>query len=164
MEQIGTENQTATVITSAELLQHWQGHRSLTRRVIEAFPEKEFFEYSIGSMRPFAAMAQELLAIAVPGLRQIAAGSAEELNEHLEQATSKAAILNLWDEATARINQLWTQIPDEKFRERIVTFGQYEGTVWSSIFYFIDNEIHHRAQGYVYLRSLGIEPPYFWER
>ena len=163
MEQISTENQTATVITSADLLQHWQGHRSLTRRVIEAFPEKEFFEYSIGNMRPFAAMTQELLAIAVPGLRQIAIGSEEELNEHL-QATSKAAILTLWDEATAKINQLWAQIPDEKFRERIVTFGQYEGTVWSSIFYFIDNEIHHRAQGYVYLRTLGIEPPYFWER
>ncbi|MGZ5248500.1 MAG: DinB family protein [Flavitalea sp.] len=32
------------------------------------------------------------------------------------------------------------------------------------MFYFIDNEIHHRGQGYVYLRSLGIEPPFFWDR
>ena len=30
--------------------------------------------------------------------------------------------------------------------------------------YFIDNEIHHRAQGFVYLRALGIEPPFFWDR
>jgi uncharacterized damage-inducible protein DinB len=30
--------------------------------------------------------------------------------------------------------------------------------------YVIDNEIHHRGQGYVYLRELGIEPPPFWER
>ena len=28
----------------------------------------------------------------------------------------------------------------------------------------VDNEIHHRGQGYVYLRELGIEPPPFWER
>ena len=28
----------------------------------------------------------------------------------------------------------------------------------------IDNETHHRGQGYVYLRALGIEPPQFWER
>jgi uncharacterized damage-inducible protein DinB len=28
----------------------------------------------------------------------------------------------------------------------------------------IDNEIHHRGQGYVYLRALGIEPPPFCER
>jgi uncharacterized damage-inducible protein DinB len=29
---------------------------------------------------------------------------------------------------------------------------------------FIDNEVHHRGQGYVYLRALGVEPPPFWER
>lgn len=46
----------------------------------------------------------------------------------------------------------------------MVVFGQYEGQAFSSILYFIDNEIHHRAQGTVYLRSLGIEPPAFWNR
>jgi uncharacterized damage-inducible protein DinB len=30
--------------------------------------------------------------------------------------------------------------------------------------YWIDNEIHHRGQGYVYLRALGIEPPAFYDR
>ena len=32
------------------------------------------------------------------------------------------------------------------------------------LFYVIDNEIHHRGQGYVYLRALGIEPPLFYDR
>ena len=32
------------------------------------------------------------------------------------------------------------------------------------LLYVIENEIHHRGQGYVYLRSLGIEPPAFWDR
>lgn len=164
MDTTITEKQTASVITSTELLEHWQGHRRLTRRLIEAFPEKELFEYSIGGMRPFAGMVQELLAIAVPGIRQIAGGEAEELNEHIDKANSKANILALWDKATDEINYYWSQIPEKKFHENILAFGKYEGTVWSSIFYFIDNEIHHRAQGYVFLRSLGIEPPYFWER
>jgi uncharacterized damage-inducible protein DinB len=159
-----TTDQNVSVITSAELLEHWQGHRKLTRKVIEAFPEKEFFEYSIAGMRPFAAMVQELLAIAVPGIKQIVGGEAEELKEHIEEDNSKANILSLWDKATDDVNRLWVQISNERFRETILAFGQYEGTVWSSIFYFIDNEIHHRAQGYVYLRSLGIEPPPFWER
>ena len=35
----------AQVITPEDLLKHWQGHRALTRRVIEAFPEKDFFEF-----------------------------------------------------------------------------------------------------------------------
>lgn len=164
METIMENKQAAMVITPTELLNHWQGHRSLTRRVIEAFPEKEFFEYSLGGMRPFAGLTKELLAIAVPGLRQIADGTTEELKEHMDHLKTKADFLKLWDESTVEINKLWTKIPIEKFSEKIMTFGQYEGTVISSIQYFIDNEIHHRGQGYVYLRTLGIEPPYFWER
>ncbi len=164
MDTTTTKKQITSVITSEELLEHWQGHRRLTRRLIEAFPEKDLFEYSIGGMRPFAGMVQELLAIAVPGIREIAGGKAEELNEHIDKANSKSNILALWDEATAEIYYYWAQIPMEKFHENIRTFGQYEGTVWSSIFYFVDNEIHHRAQGYVFLRSLGMEPPHFWER
>lgn len=115
-------------------------------------------------MRPFAKMVQELLGIAVPGIRQIVGGEAAPLNEDITEANSKANILALWDKATDDINDLWAQIPDERFHEKILLFGQYEGTVWSSIFYFIDNEIHHRGQGYVYLRSLGIEPHPFWDR
>jgi uncharacterized damage-inducible protein DinB len=152
------------VITSAELLEHWQGHRGLTRKVIEAFPEKDLFEYSIGGMRPFAGMVQELLAIAGPGMKQVVDGTTEQLNEHLKEANSKANILSLWDKASADINDYWLQIRDERFHDAILSFGQFEGTVLSSILYFIDNEIHHRAQGYVYLRSLGIEPPAFWNR
>lgn len=157
-------NKTAMVITPTELVNHWQGHRRLTRRVIEAFPEKEFFEYSVGGMRPFAGMVKELLAIAVPGLKQMVHGNTSELNESMDQLKTKAEILKLWDDATLEIDQLWAELPIEKFHDKILAFGQYEGTVISSLLYFIDNEIHHRGQGYVFLRTLGIEPPFFWER
>ena len=50
------------------------------------------------------------------------------------------------------------------FNENFNLFGQYEFPVIQNILYFIDNEVHHRGQGYVYLRALGIEPPFFWER
>ena len=152
------------VITSSELLAHWQGHRQLTRRVIEAFPEDKFFEYSIGGMRSFSEMITELLSIAVPGLREIVTGKTSELKEHVEHENRKDKMLQLWDESTHDINMYWSQLSDERFHETIKAFGMYEGTVLSSLLYFIDNEIHHRGQGYVYLRSLGIEPPAFWER
>ena len=42
------------VETANDLLKNWQGHRRLTRRVIEAFPEDKLFEFSIGGMRPFS--------------------------------------------------------------------------------------------------------------
>ena len=156
--------QVAQVITPSGLLDHWQGHRSLTRRVIEAFPEEELFNYSIGGMRPFAEMALELLGIAAPGLREIVTGQSAPLSEHLDHGNSKANVLQAWDEATHEINALWPQLAMERFQETVKLFGQYESTVQWSVFYFIDNEIHHRGQGYVYLRSLGIEPPAFWDR
>jgi uncharacterized damage-inducible protein DinB len=152
------------VITPTELLEHWQGHRRLTRRVIEIFPEKEFFNHSLGGMRTFAEMTMELLGIAAPGVREIVSGKTSEFRESFDHANNKDNILKFWDETTDEINRLWPQIPITQFHQEIKMFGQYEGTVLSSILYFIDNEIHHRAQGYVYLRSLGIEPPFFWER
>ncbi|MBX2952375.1 MAG: damage-inducible protein DinB [Leadbetterella sp.] len=151
------------VISSAALLEVWQGNRRLTRRVIEAFPEKDLFEFSIGGMRPFADLAKELLGIAVPGLTEIVDGDTRPLSEDMN-VHSKAELLQLWDEATEGINALWPRITPERFSERIALFGQYENSVIDSILYFIENEIHHRGQGYVYLRALGIQPPFFWER
>ncbi|MDG3583425.1 DinB family protein [Galbibacter pacificus] len=165
MENSNTSTaKSATVMTPEELFAHWQGHRDLTRRTIEAFPEKEFFTYSIGGMRTFAEMVMELLAIASPGIKEIVTGKTEEFKEHVDHKNSKKVILELWDKTTGELNEYFPKIKEEDFHKAIKSFGQYEGTVQSSIFYFIDNEIHHRGQGFVYLRSLNIEPPFFWER
>ena len=152
------------IITPEELLKHWQGHRSLTKRVIEAFPEKELFTHRIGGMRTFAEMLMELLGIAGPGIQEIVNGEAASLNEHFDHGNKKEAILAKWDETTEILNAYLPQIGRDRFHDKIKAFGQYEGTVLSTILYYIDNEIHHRAQGYVYLRSLGVEPPAFWDR
>jgi len=151
-------------LTAAEVLEHWQGHRRLTRRVIEAFPEKELFEYSVGGMRPFSEMAKELLAIAAPGLKEIINNDSVPFDEKRADIKTKADILKAWDESTVLINQYFNQVSEERFRENHNLFGQYEFPVYQNILYFIDNEIHHRGQGFVYLRTLGIEPPFFWER
>lgn len=152
------------VLTKEELLIHWQGHRQLTRKVIEAFPEKEFFAYRIGGMRTFAQMTMELLAIAGPGIDELVTRKQAELQENLEHIKSKATILEMWDETTEVINTHWKQLPKSRFHDEVKVFGQFEGTVISSLIYIIDNEIHHRGQAYVYLRALGIEPPAFWDR
>lgn len=152
------------IISPDELLAHWQGHRNLTRRAIEAFPEKEFFEFSISGMRTFAELSMELIGIGAPALKEIVSKQPRELQEDFDHGNSKAKILELWDANTLKINEYWAQISPERFRETVLLFGKYEDTVIASVFYFIDNEIHHRGQAYVYLRSLGITPPFFWER
>lgn len=153
----------ANILTNEELLNHWQGHRTLTRKLIEAFPEKELFEFSIGGMRTFADLVKELLSIAVPGLEGIVNSSTEAYNHNLPLNT-KADLLNAWDDATPRINELFMQISEDRFKEEFNLFGEYKFPVIQNILYFVDNEVHHRGQGYVYLRNLNIEPPFFWDR
>src|SRR5437867_2904123 len=91
-------------IPPAALLDHWQVHRRLTRRVIESFPEDRLFSFSIGSMRPFGALALEILSMAEPMVRGIVTGNWDQsLNRDVRP---KHDILRLWDETTDKINRL----------------------------------------------------------
>lgn len=159
-----TTNTTAQFLTAEQLLNHWQGHRKLTRKIIEAFPEKELFEFSVAGMRPFAKLAVELISVGGPGLKGIVSQQTEAYDEEAFNPKTKEELLKKWDEETETINHYFVQIPEERFRENFNLFGQYEFPVYENILYFVDNEIHHRGQGYVYLRTLGIDPPFFWER
>jgi len=155
------------VISTDQLLEHWQGHRRLTRRLIEAFPEDKLFTYSIGGMRTFSELASELLVMGAPSIIGLVAGawpSYQEVEKEYKKAATKEELLRIWDKSTEDLNALWPKIPVNRFQENELFWGQYEGLVYTSLLYLIDNEIHHRGQGYVYLRALGVEPPAFWDR
>jgi uncharacterized damage-inducible protein DinB len=167
---VATNTSASTVnIPTDELLQHWQGHRRVTRRVIEAFPEDRFSTYSLGGMRPCSALAMEMIGMASAGIRGLATRNWSMVGELAHHSTSpapttKTEILRLWDDVTRDIDTLWPQIPAGRFDEIDKAFGEWEGRVWGLFTYWIDNEIHHRGQAYVYLRALGIEPPAFYDR
>lgn len=147
------------------LLQHWQGHRQLTRRIIEAFPDNELFGFSIGGMRPFAEMAFELLSMADGGVEGLVTGDWPALAHHkAAMPQTKEELLREWDRVTEQINTRWSQLQPQRWQEVDKAFGQWEGTMYSIFLYWLDNEVHHRGQGYVYLRALGIEPAPFWDR
>lgn len=150
------------VITPDQLLNHWQGHRGLTRKMIEAFPENDLYNYSLGGMRTFAQLTMEIIGMAVPTLQGVVTGEWPSMK--YDTPPTKNAILELWDFTTKEINSLWKKIPAKRFQETDIAFGQWEMPIYGLLFYIIDNEIHHRGQGYVYLRALGLEPPPFYER
>jgi uncharacterized damage-inducible protein DinB len=156
----------AAAISTDILLEQWLGHRNVTAKVIDAFPEDQLFTYSIGGMRTFAQLITEMLTMGAPGIRGVVNGtwdSYPEIEASVKFKTKKE-LRELWDRSTEEIKSLWAKIPAERFHENDKFFGQYEGPIYWSILYLIDNEIHHRGQAYVYLRSLGIEPPPFWDR
>lgn len=151
------------VLTPQALLEHWQGHRRTTRRVIEAFPEDALFQFTIGGMRPFSQMVMEFIKMAEPIARGVATGTWTAWEERPAPGT-KAELLRLWDEATAALNSVWPTIPPHRFAEVDKMFGQWACSGVDGILYAIDNEVHHRGQGYVYLRALGVAPPAFYDR
>ena len=152
----------AKFMTSEDFRKHWQGHRDLTRRMIEAFPEDKLFSFSIGGMRSFGDLVKEMLGIGVPSLRELTGGETAAFVD--AEAESREELLRQWDEQTAVIDEVLPQLSEARLMETETIFGQYTGPVWNLLMYAFDNEIHHRGQGYVYLRELGIEPPAFWDR
>jgi uncharacterized damage-inducible protein DinB len=171
MENNTSSTATATIpaISAAQLLQTWQGHRALSRRTIVEFPAEHFNTFSIGGMRTYAQLASEMITMATGTINGVATRTWKVLDswkalESKKEQLTKEEILTIWDEVTAEIEALWPEITAARFQETDSAFGMYEGTVYSLLLYTIDNEIHHRGQGYVYFRALGIAPPPFWER
>ena len=107
------------------------------------------------------ARAHEMLGMTIPIARGVATG--KWTNEE-RKPTTKAELLKQWDADTKELDRIWKTIPPHRFQEEDTAFGQWKGTGIWMILYGIDNEVHHRGQGYVYLRSLGIEPPAFYDR
>ncbi len=149
------------VIHPTELLAYWQDHRAHTKQLIETFSEETFFNYSIGELRPFSEIVRELIRITSLAVRVIIKEVPLQKYQTTDLVHSKARLLALWDETTFLINTNWDQLSLERFHETVSFWTLKECKVYEAIFYLIDNEIHHRGQACVYLRSLGVRHPIY---
>lgn len=149
------------LLTPEALLTNLKDVRALTRNVIEAFPEKELFEFSVANLRPFSQMVEEFLMITNYIFTETLHEKHTPFYTEGQFPTTKAEVLALWDRATEIIDREWTKVGDYT---QSLTIYQMTFSFAQWILYFIENESHHRGQGYTYLRALGIEPPFFWAR
>jgi uncharacterized damage-inducible protein DinB len=150
------------LLSPAQYLYHLQGHRSLTRKTIEAFPDDQLFTFKAAeTMRPFGVIAWELHLVSEYTLNGL---ESEQWNDpDYNKPSDKTALLEAWDALTEQFNERFTKIPLEQYQKtHSLSWGDMTGL--TVLFYNLDNEIHHRGQGYVYLRALGIEPPLFYQR
>jgi len=155
----------ALLLDPAGLLEILEGNRRLTLRVVQAFPEHELFHYAPAEpLRPFAEMVREILDIEAGYVHGIATGEWTVPTLYGE-VRSKEELLAACAAVRQRTREMWPQVT----AERLMAVDE---DPWVSgpqrnldrILYTLENEIHHRGQGYTYLRLLGIEPPRFWER
>lgn len=149
------------LLTPEALLTNLKDVRALTRNVIEAFPEKELFEFSVANLRPFSQMVEEFLMITNYIFTETLHEKHTPFYTEGQFPTTKAEVLALWDRATEIIDREWTKVGDYT---QSLTIYQMTFSFAQWILYAIENESHHRGQGYTYLRALGIEPPFFWAR
>jgi uncharacterized damage-inducible protein DinB len=154
--------QAVSLLTPAQLLAHWQGHRRLTRKIIEAFPDDQLFSFSAAGMRTFGNIGWEIQGVSSYILSGLMTDQwpKPEWGKPVQQ---KSVLLAAWDELSAQMDRELPTVPPARYsEEKALMWGKQ--TALSAALYALDNEIHHRGQGYVYLRLLGLEPPPFWER
>jgi uncharacterized damage-inducible protein DinB len=151
------------ILTPESLLEHWRGHQRLTRATIERFPDEHLFSFQPAQpMRSFGAMMVEVVGMIEPILNGVETGKFN-WGDAQPDIRSKTVLLEAWDGNTDFMETAFSRIPEARWLARAAEFG-IEQSVIDYVLYQIDNEIHHRAQGMVYLRLLGLEPPAFADR
>jgi uncharacterized damage-inducible protein DinB len=149
----------------AQLIEMMEGNRRLTLRTIRAFPEHALFHYSpVESMRTFAKMVWEIIAVEERAMRGIVTGDWTDYPELYTAITTSEGLLEACESVRRRTLDLWPELTVDKLLtvEAVPNWGT-ESHV-DRLRVDVENEVHHRAQGFVYLRLLGIEPPFFWDR
>lgn len=155
------------LLTPPRLLESLEGNRRLTLRTIESFPAEALFAYTpTEPLRPFAEMVKEILGLETALVRGVATAQWVFEPEAFTAVKSKQELLVACEAVRRQTLGYWPQVTAERLAavEPDPFFGGGEQRLFDRLFYALENEIHHRAQGYTYLRLLGIEPPPFWER
>lgn len=151
------------LLTLEQFYNHWQGHRRLTRRTIEAFPEDKLFSYRVAPMRSFGELAKEILEVENSTLHGLTSGEWTWEPKYANVA-HKQELLTAFEDLKKQTQENWSKLSPDRLQ---AVEKDAWGMTWANyhrLLYMVDNEIHHRAQGYVYLRLLGIEPPAFYKR
>jgi uncharacterized damage-inducible protein DinB len=97
-------------------------------------------------------------------MRGIALGE-WKFSQPFSDVSTKAELLNGCHETMDDVQKWWPKITEERLRtvEKDPFFGG-EMSHFNRLHGALENEIHHRGQGFIYLRLLGIQPPDFWDR
>jgi len=149
-------------ITPEVMLAYWQDERRQTRQLIEAFPEDHLFFYSLNGMRPFAELVLDIISMSLPAVVGITTGHWQPTGSFSRswngepKPLNKKELLGLWDKTTQEIDRLWAVMPEGRLLEKQTVFGLGSGPVYSFVLRYIDQEIQHRCQAILYLRSLNL--------
>lgn len=112
-------------------------------------------------MRSFSEMIKEFIGIWDYILAEALKEQHISLFEQDKFPATKGELLALRDQVLVSLLSECKMI--QNYGQEISPY-QMKFSIAQWILYIIENETHHRGQAYVYLRALGIQPPFFWKR
>lgn len=143
----------------------WESNRSLTNQVATAFSTAGVLdETPVPGMRPFRKLLLEIWGIEKVYARGLATEDWKfEFPPESYHTCPVEELLAFGRNVREETRLLWSSVTAEALTiQRPTPFtGHPEGRAIEWLTYALENEIHHRAQGYVYLRLLKVEPPAF---
>lgn len=151
------------LLTPESLWSHWEGHRRLTLRTVEAYPEDQFSSFSAGGMRTFAGLMAEIINVEDSVMTGLKTGR-WAWEPAYTGLIGKGDMLKAFGQVRERTEEIYPTLTAEKLQAVETDGWGVQSSNLERLWYALDNEIHHRAQTYVYLRLLGVEPPAFYER
>lgn len=146
----------------------WEENRRLTDKVAAEFiAAGALDETPVPGMRPFRKLLLEIWGIEQVYARGLATEEWKfQFAPESYNTCTVEELLAFGRNVREETRRLWPAVTEEALsKQRPTPFqGHPEGRAIEWLTYALENEIHHRAQGYVYLRLLGLEPPAFYIR
>lgn len=146
----------------------WENNRRLTNNVARALIRADAIDkVLVPGMRPFRAFMLEIVGMERWNVQGLAYDRWDyEAPSETLQTGPIEEVLEFGKKVREETRQLWPDIPFDAFTKMRPAPASYipAGTALGWLTYTFENEIHHRGQGYVYLRLLGNEPPAFFNR
>ncbi len=143
----------------------WEENRRLTDQVAKAFSTAGALdETPVPGMRSFRKLLLEIWGIEQVYARGLATEDWKfEFPLESYNTCPVEELFAFGRKVREETRHLWSSVTEEALtKPRVTPFeGHPEGRAIEWLTYALENEIHHRAQGYVYLRLLGLEPPAF---
>ena len=145
-------------MTKSQVLKYWVNVRKLTMKIFDLFPENKFDFRPTVDVRTVAEQFDHILVCELFTRIGIITHDWSLAPFLGERDLSRRKLRNkLYEEHEKTIGMLKLLPEGQLMKVYDTPFGDITGEV--AILVGIDEEIHHRANLYTYLRILGIEPP-----
>lgn len=146
----------------------WEENRRLTNTVARAIVDADAIDQTpVQGMRSFRELLLEMWGVEQAYIRGLAHDDWQYQAPPEEVRTaSPDEFLDFGRQIREETRKLWPTISMASLLEmrKEPFWGGPDGNGIGWLTYALENEIHHRGQGYVYLRLLGQEPPAFYVR